>query len=87
MSISFVVLLTSRHNPILHKNEPILPESKHHGQIYVTVDGSGTGHEAHGTPSPLLGTFFLSWHSSSFYMCSRTGIYEITKFWSWVTAQ
>lgn len=28
MSISFIVLLTSRHNPILHKNEPILPESK-----------------------------------------------------------
>lgn len=43
MSISFIVLLTSRHhNPILHKNELILPESKYHGQIYVTVGGSGT---------------------------------------------
>lgn len=38
MSISFIVLLTSRHNPILHKNELILPESKYHGQIYVMVD-------------------------------------------------
>lgn len=54
MYISFLVLLTSRQNPILHKNEPILPESKYHSQIYVTVDGSGTGHEAHGMPRPLL---------------------------------
>ena len=42
MSISFIVLMTSRHNPILHKNELIIPESKYHGQIYVTVGGSGT---------------------------------------------
>lgn len=87
MYISFLVLLTSRQNPILHKNEPILPESKYHSQIYVTVDGSGTGHEAHGMPRPLLGTFFLSWHCPSFHMCSGTGIYKITKFWSWVIAQ
>lgn len=52
--MSFIVLLISRNNPVLHMGKPMLQDNKHRCQIYVTTGISSCQHETHVTSRLLL---------------------------------